>query len=315
MSVDNGARAGSRASDADRDRVLDLLGTHYAHGRLTLDELSERLDEAYWARTDQDLEHTLRELPAGSPEGSGSRRGWRRVRVPGWFLGVNGICTSVWAATCLGSGLYYFWPMWVILGTGIPVVIEAAQGGRSEPAPALAGEHRPEPPNDVSAVTGRVVRTVLFVDVVGSTERAAFMGDVGWNRLLAEHEKHVRAAVIGCGGHIVFSKGDEVVAAFAVPAAAVECAGKVRAAARSLSLEVRGGVHAGEIEQQGPDIRGLAMHIGQRICAAAQPGQLLVSSTVRDLLIGSRLQFTDDGDHELKGLQGAWRLYSVADQS
>jgi class 3 adenylate cyclase len=109
----------------------------------------------------------------------------------------------------------------------------------------------------------------------------------------------------------VFTKGDEMVASFATPAAAVKTGSAIRACAQSLGLDVRAAVHAGEVDAYGQEIRGLAMHIGQRICITAQPGQLLVSSTVRDLLAGSNMTFTDAGEHELKGVPGPWRLYAI----
>jgi class 3 adenylate cyclase len=109
----------------------------------------------------------------------------------------------------------------------------------------------------------------------------------------------------------VFTKGDELVAAFATPAAAVKSGSAIRNCAQSLGLDIRAGVHAGEVDAHGHEIRGLAMHIGQRICVTAEPGQLLVSSTVRDLLAGSGMTFDDAGEHELKGVPGPWHLYAV----
>ncbi len=312
MSVEDRPRGALRVSDAERERAVESLRLHHAEGRLTFEEFTDRVDEAYRARSAGELDVALRELPAERSVRPPQRRAWYRRRLPAWWLRVNGICTAVWAATTLGSGVHYFWPMWVMLGTGIPVIAGSGRraGRDGDPAPATV------PPGAAPALEmpdGRVVTTVLFADIVASTERAAALGDAEWNRLLARYERQVGDEVVGLGGQSVFTKGDEVVAAFPTPAAAVRCGRAVQTHARALGLDVRAGVHAGEVDRHGGEVRGLAMHIGQRVCAAAGPGQLLVSSTVRDLLVGSGVAFTDAGEHELKGVPGTWRLFALAD--
>jgi class 3 adenylate cyclase len=314
MSVGDPSRADVRVSDAERERAVALLRMHHAEGRLTLDEFTERVEEAYRARTNADLDRTLRELPREAvvpPDRQPPRRRPRR-RMPMWWLRVNGICTAIWAVTTLGSGVHYFWPIWVMLGTAIPVVASAGHGHGHDHGHETGSTAPPEQPAPLPADATRVVSSVLFADIVESTEHAVSMGDREWNVVLEKYQQAVRTEITGFGGREVFTKGDEMVAAFATPAAAVRCGEAMRNCARSLELDIRAGVHAGEVDAHGHEIRGLAMHIGQRICAAAEPGQLLVSSTVRDLLAGSALTFTDAGEHELKGVPGPWRLYLYA---
>lgn len=313
MSVGDASRADVRVSDAEREGAVTALRQHHAEGRLTLDEFTERVEDAYRARTQTDLQRTLRELPPQEPVVEARRRRRRRRhRLPMWWIRVNVLCTAIWAATTVGSGLHYFWPMWVMLGTSIPVIAAAGHGRRHE----HSNEHGasiPDQPTPLPTNASRVVSSVLFVDIVESTEHAVALGDHKWNAVLETYLSSARSEIAASGGREVFTKGDETVAAFATPAAAVRCGTAIRTYARTLDLEIRAGVHAGEVDAQGHEIRGLAMHIGQRICATAQPGQLLVSSTVRDLLAGSSLAFTDAGEHELKGVPGPWRLYASAD--
>jgi len=154
--------------------------------------------------------------------------------------------------------------------------------------------------------------SVLYVDIVGSTGHALSLGDAAWNAVVADYERRVDAALEASRGEKLFTKGDEVVVGFFLPASAVECGLRIRDAARDLGLEVRAGVHAGEVDRVGNQANGIAMHIGRRVCEVATPGQVLVSSTVHDLLAGSSLSFTPAGEHELKGLSGSWRLYEPA---
>lgn len=314
MSVGDSPRSDVRVSDAEREQTVAQLQAHHAAGRLSFDEFTERVDEAYRAQSTAALDHALRELPREQASVSQRKRRRRLPGLPGWWLRVNGICVTIWAITSLSSGVSYFWPIWVMFGTGIPVLM--SYGGRHHRR-GIEHDHvhavPPQNPADLTARSGRVVSSVLFVDVVESTAHAAAVGDEQWNKLLTEYERQVHDEVSRNGGHEVFTKGDEVVAAFATPAAAVRSGQEIRNRARLLGLDVRAGVHAGEVDQQGREMRGLAMHIGQRVCAAAQPGQLLVSSTVRDLLAGSSLRFTDMGEHELKGLPVPWRLFAVSD--
>ena len=161
--------------------------------------------------------------------------------------------------------------------------------------------------------TDRRLVTVLFTDIVGSTERAAMLGDAGWAELLKEHHGRAREELDRFNGVEVDTAGDGFLATFDGPARAVRCARAIGERVRDLGLEIRAGVHVGEIEQVGKDVRGIAVHIGARITALAEPNEMLVSSTVRDLVAGSGLTFEDAGEHELKGVPGRWRLFRVVE--
>ena len=157
----------------------------------------------------------------------------------------------------------------------------------------------------------RVLATVLFTDVVGSTEKAAELGDRHWRELLSAHDAAVRRELGRFQGREIDSAGDGFFATFDGPARAVRCATAVRDAARGLGLEIRAGVHTGECELDGEKVRGIAVHTGARVAALARPGEVLVSSTVKDLTAGSGLEFGDRGEHQLKGVPGEWRVYAV----
>jgi class 3 adenylate cyclase len=158
----------------------------------------------------------------------------------------------------------------------------------------------------------RVLATVMFTDVVGSTERASALGDSAWKNLLDAHDAAVRQQLEAFRGREVKTMGDGFLATFDGPARAIRCACAIRNAAAPLGLEVRIGLHAGEIELRGDDIGGVAVHIGQRVSALAGPSEIVVSSTVKDLVAGSGIEFGDRGEHELKGIPGAWRVFAVA---
>lgn len=160
-------------------------------------------------------------------------------------------------------------------------------------------------------VTSRVLATVLFTDLVGSTERAAQMGDHDWAGLLERHHARTRAAVVDHGGEPVKTTGDGMLATFTGPAQSVRCASRVIDESRSLGLDVRTGVHTGELELADHDVAGLAVHLAARIMALAEGGEVLVSRTVRDLVIGSELRFSERGEHELKGIPDRWSLYAL----
>jgi class 3 adenylate cyclase len=158
----------------------------------------------------------------------------------------------------------------------------------------------------------RVLATVLFTDVVDSTKLAFEMGDRRWRALLDEHDQRARHEIARFRGREVKTLGDGFLATFDGPARAVRCAIAVTNAVRSLGIELRSGIHTGEIEVKADDISGIAVHIAARVAARAQGGQVLVSSTVRDLVAGSGLSFADLGPHELKGLDEPLRLFSTA---
>jgi class 3 adenylate cyclase len=157
----------------------------------------------------------------------------------------------------------------------------------------------------------RMLATVLFTDIVDSTRRAAEMGDRSWRYLLERHDELFRRALDRHRGREVKRTGDGFLATFDGPARAIRCASSVSAAMGSLGLEVRAGLHTGELEVMDSDLGGLAVHIAARVLDRAGPAEVLVSSTVRDLVVGSGIGFADRGAHELRGVPGEWRLYAV----
>jgi class 3 adenylate cyclase len=162
------------------------------------------------------------------------------------------------------------------------------------------------------AVSERVLATVLFTDIVGSTERAARLGDGAWRALLERHDALILEQVERHRGRVVKSLGDGGLAMFDGPSRAISSAVAIRDGVRDLGVEVRAGLHTGECEMLGDeDLGGLAVHIGARVSALAGPGEVLVSSTVRDLVVGSGVALAERGEHELKGVPGSWRLFAV----
>jgi class 3 adenylate cyclase len=157
----------------------------------------------------------------------------------------------------------------------------------------------------------RVLTTVMFTDIVDSTARAAELGDRQWRELLEAHHAAVRAQLARYGGKEIRSTGDGFCASFDGPARAIACAHKTVAAVGELGLDIRAGIHTGEVELVGPRMEGISVHIGARIAAEARPGEVLVSSIVRDLAAGSGIDFEDRGDHALKGVPGDWRLFAA----
>ena len=157
----------------------------------------------------------------------------------------------------------------------------------------------------------RMLATVLFTDIVGSTDRAVELGDRGWRELLERHHATVRALLGRYRGTEVVTTGDGFLATFDGPARAIRCARAITAAMDPIGIQVRAGIHTGEIETIGDDVGGVAVHIGARVAAIAGPSEVLVSSTVKDLVAGSGLTFEDAGDHELKGVPDQWHLYRV----
>jgi len=158
----------------------------------------------------------------------------------------------------------------------------------------------------------RVLATVMFTDLVGSTHRAEQLGDERWRRLLQEHNDVVRRHLLVFKGREIKSVGDGFLATFDSPARAIQCARAIRDGVKQLGLDVRTGIHTGECEIMGTDIAGIAVHIASRVQTVAGPSEILVSSTVRELVTGSGLRFTDHGRHTLKGLDGDWQLFAVA---
>lgn len=159
----------------------------------------------------------------------------------------------------------------------------------------------------------RYLATVLFTDVVSSTELVARVGDARYREMRADHERTVRLALDDHGGELMTVSGDGTLSVFSGPSAAVQCAETIRHESAVAGIEVRAGIHTGELERDAMNVTGLAVHIGARVASAADPGQILVSRTVRDLVAGSGLNFTSVGTHELKGVPDTWELFAVSD--
>ncbi len=165
------------------------------------------------------------------------------------------------------------------------------------------------PPADVD----RVLATVLFTDIVGSTEQLSRLGDADWRSILARHDERAHAEIERHRGRFVDSAGDGLLATFDGPARAVRCAQAIGSSVRDLGIQIRAGVHTGEVELDGDAVRGIAVHIGARVAALSGPSEVLVSQTVKDLVAGSGLAFEDAGVHELKGVPDPWHLYRVVE--
>ena len=170
----------------------------------------------------------------------------------------------------------------------------------------LTGHRRADVSSD------RVLATVLFTDIVGSTEHLGRVGDREWRTLLDRHDRVTREQIARFGGHEIQFTGDGFVVTFDMPSRAVRAAEAIVQAVRPLGIEVRAGLHTGEIERRGANVAGLAVHAAARIGALAGPSQVLTSTTVRDLALGSEFTFSDAGEHHLKGITGDWKLLQVA---
>jgi class 3 adenylate cyclase len=158
-----------------------------------------------------------------------------------------------------------------------------------------------------------VTATVLFTDVAGSTEHQVRIGQRAWSSLTDQHDALVRAALARHRGHEVKTIGDSFLATFDATGRALSCATEILASAEEIGLQLRAGLHTGDVEVRGDDIGGLAVTIAKRICDLAVSGEVLVSRSVTDLVAGSGIKFSERGDHELKGVPGNWRLYAVTE--
>jgi class 3 adenylate cyclase len=163
-----------------------------------------------------------------------------------------------------------------------------------------------------SVAPSRVVATVLFADIVGSTQQAGRLGDRRWRELLQIHDELAGRLVERWGGRLVKTTGDGILASFDGPGRAIGCAAAFGDQLALVDLEIRAGLHSGEVELRGDDIGGIAVHIAARVLAAAGPGEILVSRTVRDLVVGSDVVLEDRGTHPLKGVEGRWQLFAVS---
>jgi class 3 adenylate cyclase len=161
----------------------------------------------------------------------------------------------------------------------------------------------------------RVLTTIVFTDIVGSTQRAGALGDDRWHDLLDKHDSIVRHELRRFGGREVNTAGDGFVATFTSPSVAIDCADAIVDAVKVLGIEVRVGIHAGEVEVRGTDVAGMAVHIGARVAALASASEVFVSSTVREIVTGSRRTFIGRGEYQLKGVPGIWAVFALERQN
>ena len=192
-------------------------------------------------------------------------------------------------------------------GTGSPPRLHSVPG--SDDRIADVQEH--PAPFWLSAEVDRVLATVAFTDIVDSTTQAAQLGDRRWTTVLERHDAVVRSELMRARGREIKNNGDGFLTAFDAPTRALRWAAIVRSGVRPLGIELRTGVHAGECVPKDCDLAGIAVHIGARICSIADPGEVLVSSTVRELVTGSSLRFVDRGRHILRGVTDPWHLYTL----
>jgi class 3 adenylate cyclase len=189
-------------------------------------------------------------------------------------------------------------------GADAPLIWEQPQLALDLIEEFLTGVRRPPEPT-------RVLATVLFTDVVDSTKLATRLGDRRWRELLDVHDELARQAVEETGGQLVKTTGDGILATFDGPGRAIRCAAALRDELRGLGVQIRAGLHTGEVELREDDVGGIAVHIAARVMAAAGAGEILASRTVRDLVVGSDIALDDRGSRPLKGVQGTWQLFAV----
>jgi pimeloyl-ACP methyl ester carboxylesterase len=299
------------------------------------------------ARMEQDLEETEQSWSSGQPGASGQVLGAEaNEALRRWFTRMLRMAASPGAAVALTRMDYATDIRPVLPSVHVPTLITVREGDENLPAARYMAEHIPGAQfrvfpgdehgfffGDQDAILGeveefltgvralpeadRVLSTVLFTDIVGSTSRAAALGDLRWKHLLDEHDTLVADQLAAYRGRRVNSValGDGVLAMFDGPARAIRCAETICREVRSLGLDVRAGVHTGEVEIRGEDLSGIAVHIGARVSALAGAGEVLVSGSVPPLVAGSGISFEDRGEHELKGVPGKWRLYAVTSPS
>jgi class 3 adenylate cyclase len=328
---DRGAHGGSlRASDADRDRVAGRLREHYGAGRLSDDDLSERVEAAYGVRTLSELEALTADLPSGPAPARRPRRSAlaESVRIHlTVYLVVNVMLIGIWAA----SGAGYFWPIWPILGWGIGLGCHAApllagRGGSRRGPDALssvdevASTVAVERPSLRPAAAPDGTVTILFSDIEGSTALNERLGDVRWLELLRAHNRVVRDQVKAGGGFEVKAQGDGFMVAFPSARRAILCARSIQEAiARDLGdhpdgpVRVRIGLHTGEAIREESDFYGKNVVVAARIADEASGGEILASAVVKQLTESAGdIHFEEGREVELAGLAGTHLLYRVA---
>jgi class 3 adenylate cyclase len=249
---------------------------------------------------------------------------------------VSGYTSKAWCVRRVGSTVFLKWGAVEVLGAGdgrkvywtLPPRVKTIRcrtvqraADYAKAAIARRRNHRYEPLAGPIAIRRRSARsgpeleqalaTILFVDIVRSTEKAARLGDSRWTQVMNHYYAAVRKEVKALRGKEVVTTGDGLLATFSAPAAGIRCAAAIREAVRTLGLEIRVGLHAGEYKVSGAEVFGLAFHIGARVAAKARSGEVLVSSAVKDLMRQSEIRFRERGVHQLKGVPGRWRLYRV----
>jgi class 3 adenylate cyclase len=221
-------------------------------------------------------------------------------------------------AAFAGATLPAFWPIWPAVLLAVPLTVHTLYVVAKGPLRRTAIERerptagRPSSPQAQTGPGGRTLATVLFTDIVGSTELAGRLGDARWGQLLDLHDRTATELVGRWRGRLVKLTGDGVLATFDGPDRAIRCAAALRERLRAAGIQIRAGLHTGEVVVRGPDVGGMAVHIGARVMAAARGGEILASRTVHDLVAGSDVAFEDRGIHQLKGVDGAWQLFAVA---
>jgi class 3 adenylate cyclase len=241
--------------------------------------------------------------------GGDRRRRWLQLHA-GAFALVGVLTSGIWLIAERSQGMNTaFWPGLLLLLLLIPLALHAGvvfMLGPSRPAPPPA---RPAPPPPEAGE--RALATVLFTDIVGSTDHARQVGDRRWGELLDTHDRLARELVGQLQGRLVKSTGDGILALFDRPGRAIRCATALRDRLRGVGVQIRAGVHTGEVQLRGDDVGGIAVHFAARVMAAASPGEVLVSGTVHDLVVGSDYVLEDRGARPLKGMAGEWRLFAV----
>jgi class 3 adenylate cyclase len=247
---------------------------------------------------------------------------------------VSGYTSKAWCVRRVGPTVFLKWGAVEVLGAGdrrkvywtLPPRDKTIRCGTVQDASgyvkaaiARRHNHRYELLNGPIAIRRKIadrnaeqtLATILFVDIVRSTEKAAKLGDSRWTKVMNHYYAAVRKEVKALRGKEVVTTGDGLLATFRAPAAGVRCATAIREAVRTLGLDIRVGLHAGEYSVSGAEVVGLAFHIGARVAAKARAGEVLVSSAVKDLMLQSEIRFKDRGVHQLKGVPKRWRLYRV----
>jgi len=249
---------------------------------------------------------------------------------------VSGYTSKAWCIRRVGSTVFLKWGAVEVLGVGdgrkvywtlpprdktIRCRTEQRAKDYEKSAIARRRNHRYQPLSGNIANRRRtaardaevkqILATILFVDIVGSTEKAARLGDARWKQVMEHYYAAARRELKTLRGKEVVTTGDGLLATFRAPDAGIRCATAIREAVRTLGLEIRVGLHAGEYKVSGKELVGLAVHIGARVAAKARPGEVLVSSAVRDLMLQSDIRFGDRGFHQLRGVPKRWRLYRV----